>query len=230
MLTLLKSRTFMLLAAAVITECLLLLIGWRPGSQNPGGMSYATQHQSRGWTTSPGEYLLQHRFTKAKHRVRIASPGRRKVPLAQKPAEEIYMMGGSFVFGLGLPDEQTLPAKLQQRFPEFQFQNLAVPAYGTLQTLITAEEELAQSARPPALVLLCPVAISTAVASDISPSPMLMSIAIGASIAFLTPFSHKANLIVMGAGGYRVKDYFIVGAGLTVLCLVSLTLAIPEFF
>ena len=23
----------------------------------------------------------------------------------------------------------------------------------------------------------------------------------------MTPFSHKANLIVMGAGGYKVSDY-----------------------
>ena len=42
------------------------------------------------------------------------------------------------------------------------------------------------------------------------PHPLIVGVvlvALAASAAFMTPFSHKANLIVMGAGGYRVIDY-----------------------
>jgi di/tricarboxylate transporter len=46
----------------------------------------------------------------------------------------------------------------------------------------------------------------------------------------MTPFSHKANLLVMGAGGYRAMDYVRVGTPLTILLLVLLTLLVPVFF
>lgn len=43
----------------------------------------------------------------------------------------------------------------------------------------------------------------------------------------MTPFSHEANLLVMGAGGYRAMDYVKVGAPLTLLVLGVLALMIP---
>ena len=43
----------------------------------------------------------------------------------------------------------------------------------------------------------------------------------------MTPFSHKANLLVMGAGGYRSMDYVKVGTPLTIVVLGLLTLMIP---
>ena len=46
----------------------------------------------------------------------------------------------------------------------------------------------------------------------------------------MTPFSHKANLLVMGAGGYRSRDYLRVGTPLTLLLLVLLVLLVPVFF
>ena len=47
------------------------------------------------------------------------------------------------------------------------------------------------------------------------------------SAAFMTPFSHKANLLVMGAGGYRVGDFIRVGSLLTIIVLGLLALLIP---
>ena len=46
----------------------------------------------------------------------------------------------------------------------------------------------------------------------------------------MTPFSHKANLLVMGAGGYRVRDYLRAGTPLTILLLALLILLTPVFF
>lgn len=58
----------------------------------------------------------------------------------------------------------------------------------------------------------------------------MMGISLAASAAFMTPFSHKANLLVMGAGGYHARDYLRVGTPLTVVLLVLLVLLIPIFF
>ena len=57
----------------------------------------------------------------------------------------------------------------------------------------------------PAVVLLAPVVIGTAEGLGISPRPLMMGVSLAASAAFMTPFSHKANLLVMGAGGYRSR-------------------------
>jgi di/tricarboxylate transporter len=64
----------------------------------------------------------------------------------------------------------------------------------------------------------------------ISPYPIMMGAGLAASAAFMTPFSHKANLLVMGAGGYRSVDYLKVGTPLTVVLLLLLVLLVPFFF
>ena len=68
-----------------------------------------------------------------------------------------------------------------------------------------------------AVVLVAPIAIDIANKLGGDPRIMLMGVALAASVAFITPFSHKANLLVMGAGGYRVKDYARLGTPLTVI-------------
>jgi len=52
------------------------------------------------------------------------------------------------------------------------------------------------------------------------------------TVVLLAPvvFQHKANLLVMGAGGYRVGDFVRVGSLLTVIVLALLALLIPLFF
>ncbi len=82
----------------------------------------------------------------------------------------------------------------------------------------------------PAVVLLAPVVLQTAENLGLSPYPLMMGVSLAASAAFMTPFSHKANLLVMGAGGYRSSDYLKVGTPLTVLLLVMLVFLVPVFF
>ena len=82
----------------------------------------------------------------------------------------------------------------------------------------------------PAVVILTPVVLDTAEQLEISPYPLMMAIAVAASAAFMTPFSHKANLLVMGAGGYRPSDYLRVGTPLTILLLLLLAGLAPIFF
>ena len=82
----------------------------------------------------------------------------------------------------------------------------------------------------PAVVLLTPVGLQAAEQLGLDPYPVMMGIALAASAAFMTPFSHKANLIVMGAGGYRSMDYVKVGTPLTIILLVLMTLLVPVFF
>ena len=82
----------------------------------------------------------------------------------------------------------------------------------------------------PAVVLLAPVALETAAQLGMNPYAAMMGVSLAASAAFMTPFSHKANLLVMGAGGYRAIDYARVGTPLTVAVLGILVIMVPVLF
>ncbi len=103
--------------------------------------------------------------------------------------------------------------------------------YAVLASLIVLSSLLSQGLDgAPAVVLLTPVVLSTAEAVGVSPYPLMMGVALAASAAFMTPFSHKANLLVMGAGGYRSWDYVKTGTPLTIVILIALVLFVPVFF
>ena len=57
-----------------------------------------------------------------------------------------------------------------------------------------------------------------------------MGVALASSVAFLTPLGHPVNILVMGPGGYRFKDYLKVGWLLTLLIFVLVMLLLPVFW
>jgi di/tricarboxylate transporter len=69
------------------------------------------------------------------------------------------------------------------------------------------------------VVLMAPIALSTAATLGISPHLLMMTVAISASSSFASPLSHPAHLLVMGPGGYRFTDYMKVGIPITFLSL-----------
>jgi di/tricarboxylate transporter len=54
-----------------------------------------------------------------------------------------------------------------------------------------------------------------------------MAIAMASSASFLTPIAHPANILVMGPGGYRFRDYLIVGLPLTLVVFVIIMIMVP---
>ncbi|MBI1351348.1 MAG: TRAP transporter large permease subunit [Actinomycetales bacterium] len=66
-------------------------------------------------------------------------------------------------------------------------------------------------------LIMIPIAVSAAEKLDISARPVLMSLCVAAAVAFLTPVSTPANLMVMGPGGYRFGDYWKLGLPLVIL-------------
>jgi len=72
-----------------------------------------------------------------------------------------------------------------------------------------------------AALLMAPIAISVAEGLGVSADPFLMSVAVGASCAFLTPIGHQSNTLVMGPGGYRFGDYWRMGLALEVVIVAA---------
>ena len=80
------------------------------------------------------------------------------------------------------------------------------------------------------VVLIVPITLKTSVTLGISPHALIMGIALAASSSFMSPISHPANVLVMGPGGYRFKDYLKVGIPLTLVVLIVLMIFLPMFW
>jgi len=133
------------------------------------------------------------------------------------------------VLPVGIAMERSGAAQLMSD----QVASLAGPLgpYAILGALVVLSSLLSQGLDgAPAVVLLTPVVLQTAENMDVSPYPLMMGVSLAASAAFMTPFSHKANLLVMGAGGYKSVDYLKVGTPLTIVLVVLMVILVPIFF
>ncbi len=80
------------------------------------------------------------------------------------------------------------------------------------------------------VLLLAPIVLNTSQQMGISPYGLMMAMAMAASASFMTPISHPANILVMGPGGYRFKDYLKVGGLLTLVVLIIIMAVVPLFW
>lgn len=76
-------------------------------------------------------------------------------------------------------------------------------------------------------VLVSPIVLQAADVSGISPYPLLITVAVSASTAFLTPIGTTTNLMVMTPGGYNFNDYLKVGLPLILLFLLVSIILVP---
>jgi len=78
-------------------------------------------------------------------------------------------------------------------------------------------------------LVMAPLGIAMAQALNVNADPFLMSVAVGASCAFLTPIGHQCNTLVMGPGGYKFNDYWRMGLPLEII-IVAISVPLILFF
>lgn len=78
--------------------------------------------------------------------------------------------------------------------------------------------------------VLAPIAILAAEEVGVDPRAMSMGVALATSMAFITPLGHPVNILMMGPGGYRFRDFFKVGLPLTVLLFTVVLILLPIFW
>jgi di/tricarboxylate transporter len=79
-------------------------------------------------------------------------------------------------------------------------------------------------------VLMAPVALQAAAALGVSPTPLLVVVALGASCTFLNPVASPVTTLVLGPGRYRFSDVPRVGAPLQLLLTAVVLLLVPLVF
>ncbi len=79
-------------------------------------------------------------------------------------------------------------------------------------------------------VLFTPIAIAAAGKMGVDPLPLVVSVILGANASFATPIGYQTNLLVMGAGHYRFRDFISVGSPLVLLVWVVFCLVAPWYY
>ena len=80
------------------------------------------------------------------------------------------------------------------------------------------------------VALLGPITISVAATMEINPMSLLAAITFGSSAAFAMPIGYQTSLMIYGPGGYRFKDFILMGIPLDLILTVLALLLIPYFW
>jgi di/tricarboxylate transporter len=70
-----------------------------------------------------------------------------------------------------------------------------------------------------AVVVLAPLVVSIGLLAGVDPRPLVLLAAVNAGNSFILP-THQVNALMMTAGGYKTRDYFKAGGGMTIVFLV----------
>ena len=79
------------------------------------------------------------------------------------------------------------------------------------------------------VVIMAPIAYNVSIAIGAPVDAFLMTVAIGASCAFLSPIGHQCNTLIMGPGNYKFGDYWRLGLPLEIL-IVCVSIPLIIFF
>jgi len=79
-------------------------------------------------------------------------------------------------------------------------------------------------------VLFTPIAIAAASRLGIDPLPLIVAVILGANASFASPIGYQTNLLVMGAGHYRFRDFIMVGTPLVIIVWVVFSLVAPWYY
>jgi hypothetical protein len=105
------------------------------------------KHPSLGWVNKPGTYNYPGFSADIESiTVTILPDGGRRTMAIDSPLpvtqDKLILVGGSYIQGYAISDQETLAWKLQRRFPDAGVRNLGVPGYGAFQSLLALEDAL----------------------------------------------------------------------------------------
>ena len=138
----------------------------------------------------------------------------------------VFLLGG--LIPLGIAFEKTGAANLIAQTIMGAIGDVSPLVLLTVIAILTSFFTLVAS-NVGATVLMVPLAMNMAGAAGADPRIAALVVAVACSNTFILP-THQVNALIMRPGGYKTKDYFRAGAGMTVLYLVVMMATIALFY
>lgn len=138
--------------------------------------------------------------------------------------ESVIMIGAMIPMGVALQKTGAAQSISESMVSSFGGSNPLVLMGGLFLLTTVLSQTINNSATA---VLMAPIAFMAAVGIGVSPRPFLMTVAVSASTAYITPMGTTTNAMVMGAGGYKFIDYVRVGTPLLILTFLMSVFLIP---
>lgn len=79
-------------------------------------------------------------------------------------------------------------------------------------------------------ILFTPIAMSMGVDMGIDPTIMALTVIFAANCSFASPIGYQTNLLVMGPGHYRFKDFIIAGVPLVVILWIAFIIIAKYYY
>lgn len=79
-------------------------------------------------------------------------------------------------------------------------------------------------------ILFTPIALGLATGLQTDPVPFALAVLFGANCSFATPIGYQTNLLVMGPGYYRFKDFVRAGGPLVGVLWIAFSLFVPWYY
>ncbi len=76
------------------------------------------------------------------------------------------------------------------------------------------------------VLIMLPIAFSTALQLSVNPFAFILTTTFAASSAFASPVGYQTNLMVYSSGGFKFRDFIIVGAPLQIILTISVPLLV----
>ena len=139
----------------------------------------------------------------------------------------IFLIAG--LWPLSMAISSTGLATLAINTVQLLFGRLSAPLFAALLLGAALVVTLLLGGRIAAL-LLSPLVLSAGQVLGADPRSMGMALALGCSLAFMTPYSHPINLTIMSPGGYTAKDFLKAGLPMTLLVGAVILLGLHFFW
>ena len=79
-------------------------------------------------------------------------------------------------------------------------------------------------------LLFAPIALSVSAQTGLDPTVLVLTVIFASNCCFATPIAYQTNLLVMGPGRYKFKDFARFGVPLIILIWISFSLIIPPLY
>jgi di/tricarboxylate transporter len=79
-------------------------------------------------------------------------------------------------------------------------------------------------------VLFTPIAVNTAQQLGVDPMVFVIAVILAANTSFATPIAYQTNLLVMGPGHYKFRDFLMVGGPLSLLIWAAFSILAPWYY